>query len=151
MYDLTEGEITEREALYTELQAKLTAGEDFDSLLKNTMEPGMAEFEDGYYITESSTFVADEVKKAVKELEVGAWTAVETYGDWYIVKRYELTKKPYLNEQYLKSMFTTLADSTLELKKRTYISTVYEELECDVKAIKKAHPFEEITPNFNIQ
>lgn len=149
VHEITEEEYAAKEALYSDIQLGLKAGEDFEALMnRHTMESGMLYFADGYYFNSASTYINEELRDALIDTEVGEWIALETEDDWYIAKRYELTEKPYLKAEYLQSMFTTLATETLTLKQQEYIAGFTEEIVTNVDNLLDTYPFVAMTPNF---
>lgn len=93
--ELTEEEKAAQKAKAEEVVAKLTAGEDFETLLPTyTEDTATGIYPNGYYFTRSSNYV-DEVIEATFEMEVGEWRCVESELGYHIIKRLALEDGGY--------------------------------------------------------
>lgn len=148
--DMSEDEIAEKEALYEQLKDRiLKDGEDFEALMTEyTMESGMKKFADGYYVTSASTFVPNEVLVALKAIEEGEVTAVESESGWYIVKRYELVEDAWKNEEYSAAMFGDLKNTVSTLAMSELVAPYADEIVVDSEVVE-TYPISKFTPNFN--
>lgn len=90
-------ELAKREALVQEIQEKLSAGGDFDALMKkHSQDPGLATMPNGYIFQDNGEFMPEFVEgaKALSVGETSATPAKTSYG-WHIIKREPLTDKDY--------------------------------------------------------
>lgn len=93
--DLTEEEKAAQKAKAEEIVNKLTAGEDFETLLSTYTEDTATEiYPNGYYFTRSSNYV-DEVIEATFEMEIDEWHFVESDLGYHIIKRLPLEEGGY--------------------------------------------------------
>lgn len=148
--EMSEEEIAEKKALYEELRDRiLKDGEDFETLMNEyTMESGMKRFADGYYVTSASTFVPNEVLVALKAIEEGDVTAVESESGWYILKRYELIEGAWNDEEYSAAMFGDLRSTVSTLAMSELVAPYANEIIVDTEIIE-TYPITKFTPNFN--
>jgi len=85
----SEEELAERKAKVDELYERITAGEDFDSLLEESEDPGTLAYPDGYTISETTNFVPEFVDAAF-DMKIGEVRKVESDYGMHIMKRYSL-------------------------------------------------------------
>lgn len=148
--DITEEEKAAKKVLFDEACARVDNGEDFDELMEEyTMNIDMLNYEDGYYVTESSTFLEQAVMTTLSELEIGESTSLETASGWYIVKRCELRDKAYADEKYTAVMFSDLIDNIHTAKMQKKIEPYVDEVVMD-KDLMSTYPISACTPNFSI-
>lgn len=100
---LTGDALAEKQKVLQEVQDKLAAGEDFDTLMKQYGEdPGMESNPDGYLInkdgaTLDGSYMVTEFTEGATALAVGETTAapVETDFGWHIITRVPATEEDY--------------------------------------------------------
>ena len=85
----TEEEMAERMAHIDDLYARINNGEDYDSLLGESEDPGTAASPDGYTISRTTSFVPEFVEAAF-DMEIGEVRKVESAYGMHIMKRYAL-------------------------------------------------------------
>ncbi len=148
--EMTEDEIAEKKALYENLRDRiLKNGEDFEALMSEyTMESGMKKFTDGYYVTSASTFVPNEVIVALKAIEVGDVTAVESESGWYILKRLELIEGAWKDENYSAAMFGDLRSTVSTLAMSELVAPYANDIIVDSEIVE-TYPITKFTPNFS--
>lgn len=148
--DLTEEEKTAKKALFDSVEARVNAGEDFDSLMRAyTMNLDMTNYEDGYYFTSNSSFLEQTVISTVSEMEIGTVKSLTTDSGWYIIKRSELRDKAYDDEKYKNLMFADMLDSIHSLKLQKLIEPHVDEVVMD-KDVMEQYQIAYCTPNFSI-
>ncbi len=147
--EMSEEEIAEKKALFEDLRDRiLKGGEDFEALMSEyTMESGMKKFADGYYVTSASTFVPNEVLVALKAIDEGEVTAVESESAWYILKRYELIDGAWNNEEYSAAMFGDLRSTVSTLAMSELVAPYADEIVVDSEIVE-TYPITKFTPNF---
>ncbi len=147
--ELTEEEIAAKKELFGSIEERVNAGEDFEALLDEyTMDTGMMHFEDGYYLTSTSTFVESDVISTVAGLEIGEVTKLETAAGWYLIKRYELIDGAYEKEEYASAMFGgDLAETVISEKMQKQLSEYSEEVVVDEELMSE-YTLASCAPNF---
>ncbi|MBQ8249104.1 MAG: peptidylprolyl isomerase [Clostridia bacterium] len=148
-HELTEEEVAAKKEFFDELEERVNAGEDFDSLVAEyTMDTGMMRFEDGYYVTSTSTFVESTVTDTVAGLEIGETARLETANGWYLIKRYELIDEGYNKEEYAAAMFGgSLSELLISQRMQEQLSAYSEEVVIDEELMSK-YTLASCTPNF---
>lgn len=148
--DLTEEEKAAKKALFDSVEARVNAGEDFDSLMRAyTMNLDMANYEDGYYFTSNSSFLEQTVISTVSEMEIGTVKSLTTDSGWYIIKRCELRDKAYDDDKYKGLMFSDMVDTVHSAKLQKLIEPYVDEVVMD-KDIMEKYQIAYCTPNFSI-
>ena len=147
--ELTEEEVAAKKALFADIEARVEAGEDFETLLDEyTMDTGMMHFEDGYYITSTSSFVEKDVISTSAGLEVGKTARLETASGWYLIKRYDLIDGGYNKEEYAKAMFGGNLEQTVnDTKMQELLRGYSEEVEINEDLIGE-YTLVKCAPNF---
>ena len=109
--ELTDEEKAAKKALADDIMKKLEAGEDFDKLKAEYNEFFDSEkYEYGFFISSNDVSAySSEMVIAARQMKIGEVRRLEEEGAIYIVKRLELTDKPYSNENYLE-MFEYILD-----------------------------------------
>ena len=99
---LTEAESKAKNELADDILSKLEGGADFDELkAAHNEDPQAADFKDGYYISANDMSIyGSDIVKAVAEMEIGEVKKVDDGNIIYIMKRKELTDKPYADTVY---------------------------------------------------
>lgn len=87
--EFTEEEMAERMARIDDLYDRINNGEDFDSLLGESEDPGTEAYPDGYTVSRTTNFVP-EFLEAAFDMEIGEVRKVESDYGMHIMKRYEL-------------------------------------------------------------
>ena len=82
-------ELAAREAKVEDIYDRIVAGEDFDSFLSESEDPGTSAYPDGYTIGEDTGFMAEFVEAAF-DMEIGEVRKVMTSYGMHIMKRFEL-------------------------------------------------------------
>lgn len=145
---LTDEEKEAQLALAEDLEKRIAAGEDYDALVAQYSEDtGMLQFQDGYYITSSSTFLPSEIITAVMAMNPGDIKTVESSYGVSIVKRYELIDGAYNDENYAAYMFGDLAATVNSVKLQELIA-MYADLVVTNDEIIDDYPLAYCTPNF---
>lgn len=108
---LTEEESKAKNALADDIMKKIEAGESFDDLkAAHNEDPQGEQFKDGYYISSNDISIYGAgIVSEINGMEIGD---VKKYDDGniiYIMKRKELTDKPYADENYV-DQFENLLD-----------------------------------------
>ncbi len=147
--ELTEDEKAAKKALFADIEERVANGEDFEALLDEyTMDTGMMHFEDGYYITSTSSFVEKDVISTSAGLEVGKTAKLETAAGWYLIKRYDLIDGGYNKEEYAKAMFGgSLAQTVNDTKMQELLRGYSEEIVIDEKLMSE-YTLVKCAPNF---
>lgn len=126
---LTGDALAEKQKVLQEVQDKLAAGEDFDTLMKQYGEdPGMESNPEGYLIdqygaTLDGSYMVSEFTEGATALAVGETTAqpVETSYGWHII-----TRVPATDEDYAEARLAVIYEMTGE-DINTLISTWIDE------------------------
>ena len=143
---LTDEEKAQKKALAADLDLRLAAGEDFETLMKEyTMDMGMLHFPDGYYFNTASTYLETDVVNAVVGMQVDEIKSFETASGWYIVKRCELKDGAYKDETYAPYMFADLETQASTIKVQEYIGSFGEEVVINEEVVS-AYPLAACTP-----
>ena len=147
--ELTEDEVIAKKQLFADIEARVEAGEDFEALLDEyTMDTGMMHFEDGYYITSTSSFVEKDVISTSAGLEVGKTAKLETAAGWYLIKRYDLIDGGYNKKEYASAMFGgSLAQTVNDTKMQELLRGYSEEIVIDDKLMSE-YTLVNCKPNF---
>ncbi len=96
--DFTDAEIAAQEKRAEEVTARLSKGEDFDSLMEKYSEDKANEqYPNGYYFTRTAQYVEEVVNKAF-EIEVGEYATVRSEYGIHIIFREELDNGGYSAE-----------------------------------------------------
>jgi len=82
-------ELAERKAKVEDLYERIMAGEDFESLLAESEDPGTLEYPDGYTISEDTSFVPEFIEAAF-DMKIDEVRKVESDYGMHIMKRYAL-------------------------------------------------------------
>ncbi|MBE6643292.1 MAG: hypothetical protein E7615_06535 [Ruminococcaceae bacterium] len=140
--ELTDEETAKKNALADDIMKKLENGENFDELKASYNEDPQADvYKDGYFISSNDINVfGAEIVLASQEMKIGE---VKKYDDGniiYIMKRKELTDKPYASEYYL-DMFEYIVDYCEQDDFSDYMNSLID----DVK-VK-----EDITSNYSVR
>ena len=122
-------QLAEKQKVLQEVQDKLAAGEDFDTLMKQYGEdPGMESNPEGYLIdqygaTLDGSYMVSEFTEGATALAVGETTAqpVETSYGWHII-----TRVPATDEDYAEARLAVIYEMTGE-DINTLISTWIDE------------------------
>lgn len=147
--DITEAEKLEKAALFEDIQARITAGEDFETLLKEyTMDVGMLHFADGYYFTSTSSYIEAQLRAALIEAEIGEPIRVETDAGWYLAKRYELEDGAWQKEENA-AMFQGLEAAVKTLELQEFVFDYAKDVITIDESIVDAYPLAYCTANFN--
>lgn len=142
--ELNEEQKAKKKVLAEDIFYKAKSAEDFGELKKQYNEyPDGNKYELGYFISANDIDSFDsDIYLAVSQMEIGDVKKIEKDGAICIIKRNELTEKPYVDENY-KDMFKNIVDYCEEADFNEYMSelvknvTVYEE-ELAVFSIEKA-------------
>ncbi len=147
--ELSEEEIAAKKALFSDIEARVEAGEDFEALLNEyTMDTGMMHFEDGYYITSTSSFVEKDVITTSAGLEIGNTAKLETAAGWYLIKRYDLIDGGYNKEEYASAMFGGSLEQTVnDTKMQELLRGYSEEVEINEELMRE-YTLVKCAPNF---
>ena len=95
--ELTAEEKAEKEELVKSIEARIAAGEDFDSLCEEYKDGdpnGYAAYPHGYFVTNDETFVK-EFKNAALEMKEGEVRTVSTQYGTHIMKKYPMDENLY--------------------------------------------------------
>lgn len=117
---LTGDALAAKEALIKEIQSKLAAGEDFDSLMKQYSEdPGLATAPDGYVFTEGD--MVTEFYDGAKALKTGEISDIvpSDFG-WHIIRREAMTDDDYAENRQM--MAATIAGTDIDTMINDWIS-----------------------------
>ncbi len=141
---LTDEQKANKKSLAEDIYKKAEAGEDFAELKKQYNEyPDGNKYELGYFISANDIDSFDsDIYLAVSKMNIGDVKKIEKDGAICIVKRNELTEKPYVDESY-KDMFENIVDYCEEADFNAFMSelvksvTVYDEALADF-SIEKA-------------
>jgi len=145
---LTDDEVVAQKELAAELEKRVAAGEDFDRLvLEYSEDTGMQYFDDGYYITSSTTYLPTNVISAVKAMNVGDVQTVESTVGIHIVKRYELKEDAYKTEPYASTQIGDLSQMIDTVKFQELISG-YADLVITNDDVIDDYPLAYCSPNF---
>lgn len=129
--DLNAAEKIEKEALVKDLEMRLAAGEDFESLVAEyTMDMGMLKFTDGYYFNNTSAYlqyIDSAALAGVPNMAIDATETVETELGWYIVKRLPLIDGAYADADYA-IMFADIASQVNSVKMQSLVASFSEEI-----------------------
>ncbi len=143
--ELTEEEKAEKNATVEAIDGAISGGEAFEEVWAEYSEDKL--YENGYYLTEDSTFIS-EVVEAAFELEVGETARLETeYGVHYI-KRYEITGTPWDDEEsdeFFYDFDTVLADYIYTVQ----VSEIAEKVKVFTEITDK-YKLREVKPNYYI-
>lgn len=107
---LSEEEKAEKDANIAAVKAGLEEGVSFEELWDTYSEDKL--YDDGYYLTKDSTFIA-EVVEAAFAMEVGEVKILETDYGFHVIKRYEIEGTPWdddANKDFFGDFDTDLAD-----------------------------------------
>jgi len=131
---LTDAESKAKNALADDILKKLEAGEDFDKLKEQYNEDPQSElFKDGYFISANDLSVyGSEIVLASQDMAVGDFKKTDDGTVICIMKKKELTEKPYTDENY-KNQFSKLLDYC----EQADFNKLMEELAEDVKVTKE--------------
>ena len=127
--ELTDEETAQKNALADDIMKKLEEGENFDELKAQYNEDPQADvYKDGYFISSNdiSVFGAD-IVLASQELEIGEIKKYDDGNIIYIMKRKELTDRPYTSEYYL-DMFEHIVDYCEQADFSEYMNTLIVEV-----------------------
>ena len=145
--ELTADEKAVKIELAADLEKRIAAGEDFDSLcVQYTEDLGMQQFPGGYYFTSTSTYLPTGVISAVQGMKVGDVQTVETSAGIYIVKRYELEDKAYQNTD-LTAMFSDISSTVMSMKLQNLVAEHVSEIVTN-DAIIADYPLAYCSANF---
>ena len=78
-----------------DIQDKIAAGEDFESFLDQSEDPGTASYPDGYFFRNDGSMV-QEFADAAFDMAVGEVRSVETAYGTHVMKKYEITQETYM-------------------------------------------------------
>lgn len=108
---LNEEQSKAKNALADDIMKKLESGADFDELkAAHNEDPQGKDFKDGYYISSNDMMIyGADIIKAVAEMQIGDVKKVDDGNIIYIMKRKELTDKPYKDTVYF-DQFENLID-----------------------------------------
>ncbi len=144
--ELTADEKVAKEALISDLELRLSSGEDFEELMREyTMDMGMLHFPDGYYFNTEATYMEADVINEVMSLEVGEIKSFKTPSGWYIAKRCELKEGAYKDETYAPYMFGGLEAAVSNMKVQEHIASFGDEVVIGEDVIS-AYPIASCTP-----
>ncbi len=132
--DLNDEQKANKKALADDIFKKVQSGEDFGELKKQYNEyPDGNKYELGYFISANDIGSYDsDIYLAVSQMEIGDVKKVEKDGAICIIKRNELTEKPYVDKNYT-DMFKNIVDYCQEADFNAYMEevvkgvTVYDE------------------------
>ena len=85
----SDDEMAERQAKAEQIYSRIENGEDFDSFLSESEDPGGAAYQNGYTISETTNFIPEFVAAAF-DMQIGEVRKVESGYGMHIMKRYEL-------------------------------------------------------------
>lgn len=123
--ELTAEELAAQKAKADEVEAKLTAGEDFATLLPTyTEDTATTQYPNGYYFTRTSSYVT-EVIDAAFAMEENSWQMVESDLGYHIIRRLPLEEKAY--ESTASADFFTDFENNLEVQTFTAVMAPYME------------------------
>ena len=140
--ELDEKRSAEKKALAEDVLKRAESGEDFAELKKQYNEyPDGNKYELGYFISANDIDTYDsDIYLAVSKMEIGDVTKVEKDGAVCIIKRNELTEKPYVDDDY-KDMFENIVSYCEENDFNVYMSEV----------VKNVTVFEEELASFSVE
>ena len=132
--ELDDEQKEKKKALADDVYNKAKSGEDFNELKKQYNEyPDGNKYELGYFISANDIDTYDsDIILAVSQMAIGEVKKIEKDGAVCIIKRNELTEKPYVDDDY-KDMFENIVDYCEEADFNSFMSelvkdvTVYEE------------------------
>ena len=121
--DLNDEQTAKKKVLAEDVLKKAQSGEDFGELKKQYNEyPDGSKYELGYFISANDIASYDsDIYLAVSQMKIGDVKKLEKDGAVCIVKRNELTEKPYVDESY-KDMFENIVDYCQEADFNSYMS-----------------------------
>ena len=99
-FNTTEMELLTEEA--NEILAQVKKGDNvsFDALVtKYSEDKGLADYPDGYYVTENTAYEAPEVIKSLFKMEIGDYKMVKSDYGIHIFMRYDIEDGAYTDEQ----------------------------------------------------
>lgn len=140
MAEFTDVELKAQREKAAEVVKKLEEGADFDEMLAAyTEDTATALYPNGYYFTQTSTYV-DEIIDAAFEMEIGDWNYVQSDLGYHIIQRLELDPKAYASS--LDVDFFTDFESNVEMEAFNRILAPY---------VERAQVNEEIAANYSLK
>lgn len=140
--ELSADEAAKKKALAEDVFEKIKAGEDFGELKAQYNEyPDGGRYDKGYFISSKDSDAYDaSMLLAVSKMQIGDVEKIESEGAVCIIKRLELTEKPYLEDKYL-DMFDNLVDYCEEADFNEYMGTL----------VKDVTVYDEVLSGFSVR
>lgn len=123
--DMTGAVLAEKEKIIADIDARLAEGASFEELWAEYSEDKY--YENGYYLTASTSGFVNEVVTAAFTMEVGETEKITTSSGTHYVKKYDLDEKAYTNEKnsdFFGDFDSYVAQSFFNKKIQTYLADI---------------------------